>query len=70
MRLDGRKTVLIVLAIAGLALTGCGRKGPLDTPYQAQIDARRDAIENEQQPVPPEPQPPVEDRRFVLDPLI
>ncbi|MDN2568372.1 lipoprotein [Aquibium sp. A9E412] len=54
---------------AALALAGCGRKAPLDTPYEAAVEARKQAERNDE-PLPPEPEPPVEDRRFILDPLI
>lgn len=54
---------------AVLALAGCGRKAPLDTPYEAAVEARKQAERNDE-PLPPEPEPPVEDRRFILDPLI
>jgi len=61
---------VLLLALAGtLALSACGRKAPLDTPYQAAVDARREAAENNE-PLPPEPTPPVKDRRFILDGLI
>jgi predicted small lipoprotein YifL len=52
-----------------LALAACGRRAPLDTPYQAGLDARREAEENDE-PLPPEPTPPKADRKFILDPLI
>jgi len=51
---------LAVLALAALTLAGCGRKGDLDvpgTPVADQNDAKKTA-------------PPVEDRPFVLDPLL
>jgi len=61
---------VLLLALAGtLALSACGRKAPLDTPYQAAVDARREAEQN-REPLPPEPTPPVQDRRFILDGLI
>jgi predicted small lipoprotein YifL len=52
-----------------LALAGCGRRAGLDTPYQAGLDARREAEENNE-PLPPEPKPPVTDRKFILDSII
>ncbi|MBD0417284.1 LPS translocon maturation chaperone LptM [Oryzicola mucosus] len=56
--------------VAALALvSACGRKGPLDTPYEAGIQARKDA-RSAGQPLPPEPKPPVVDKPFILDPLI
>ncbi|WP_309086244.1 lipoprotein [Chelativorans sp.] len=59
---------LLVLGLA-VGLSACGRKGPLDTPYEAAVEARRDAERN-YRPVPPEPQKPVEDRPFILDRLL
>ena len=58
------------LLALSLALAGCGRKAPLDTPFQAATEARKQAIENDDQNVPPEPKPPVADKPFILDPLI
>ncbi|WP_040585199.1 hypothetical protein [Allomesorhizobium alhagi] len=61
-------TGLILVAALG-AVSACGRKADLDTPYQAAIDARKEA-ERANEPVPPEPQPPVKDKPFILDPLL
>lgn len=58
-----------MLAVISLAATACGRKGPLETPYSAALEAREQAAENDE-PLPPEPAPPVADRPFVLDSLI
>jgi hypothetical protein len=71
--MDGRMTgrfffVLAVFASVGLA-AGCGRKVGLDTPYEAAIQARKDAAKAKK-PLPPEPAPPVQDRPFILDRLI
>jgi predicted small lipoprotein YifL len=70
MTLDRRIAGLTALVVLGLAMAGCGRKAPLDTPYQAAIEERRQAIEDDEAVIPPEPKPPVEDKPFVLDPLI
>lgn len=63
----------LILSVALIASVGvvsaCGRKAPLDTPYQAGMQARKDA-EKAGQPVPPEPEKPVEDKPFILDSLI
>jgi predicted small lipoprotein YifL len=63
----------LLLSAALIACVGvvsaCGRKAPLDTPYQAGMQARKDA-EKAGQPVPPEPEKPVEDKPFILDSLI
>ena len=64
------RLVWMVALVATLgAVTACGRKAPLDTPYQAAVQARKDA-EKAGQPVPPEPQKPVTDKPFILDRLI
>jgi predicted small lipoprotein YifL len=64
-----RLSMTLVILSASLALTACGRKGNLDTPYQAAIDAREEAERNNE-PLPPAPKEPVKDRKFFLDPLI
>jgi predicted small lipoprotein YifL len=62
--------LVVVAAIAALAVvSGCGRKSGLDTPYDAAVQARKDA-EKAKEPLPPEPEKPVEDRPFLLDRLI
>ena len=58
---------LFAALVVGLA--GCGRKAPLDSPYEAQLQARKDAAAAGE-PLPPEPTPPVEDKPFILDPLL
>ena len=64
------RTVTLLLCLAALGLTAaCGRKSDLLTPYEAQLEARK-AAEKEGQPVPSEPEKPVEDKRFILDGLI
>jgi predicted small lipoprotein YifL len=70
MRLDRQLAGLLVLIALGLAVAGCGRKAPLDTPYQAAVEARRQALENQDEVIPPEPEPPKQDKPFFLDPLI
>lgn len=59
---------LVMIAALGV-VAGCGRKAPLDTPYQASIDARKEAERNKE-PLPPEAPKPVEDRPFILDKLL
>ena len=61
-------SALVVLAALGV-VAGCGRKSDLDTPYQAQVDARKEA-EKTGAPMPPEPQKPDNDKPFLLDPLL
>ncbi len=64
-----RILVTLTLLTAMAAVTACGRKAGLDTPYEAAVQARKDA-ERAKQPVPPEPEKPVVDKKFILDPLI
>ena len=62
-------TLAIAMAAALATVAGCGRKAQLDTPYQAAVDARKDAERNKE-PLPPEPEKPVADKPFILDGLI
>jgi predicted small lipoprotein YifL len=65
-----RRMFAVAVAISVMAVvTGCGRKSGLDTPYQAAVQARKDAQKNDE-PVPPEPTPPEKDKPFILDGLI
>ncbi len=62
--------LLSAALIAAMGLTvACGRRADLDTPYQAAAEAREEA-RKAGQPVPPEPEKPVEDRPFILDSLL
>ena len=65
----GRIFAAIALLLAAAAVAGCGRKSALDTPYQAQVDARKEA-EKTGGPMPPEPEKPNNDKPFLLDPLL
>jgi len=66
--MPARHLILLVLAVS--ALSACGRRpAQLDTPYQAQLEAREEARRNNE-PVPPEPTPPPADKPFILDPLL
>ena len=67
--MTGSRILLGVLLLAGVALSACGRKAPLDTPYEAAVQARQDAGDAGQ-PLPAEPQPPQADRPFILDGLL
>ncbi len=60
--------LLLLTAILALS-AGCGRRGNLDTPYEAAVEARKEA-ERLKKPVPPEPEKPVADKPFILDPLL
>jgi hypothetical protein len=51
--------------------TACGRRpSDLDTPYEAAVEARKEAQDQKKTPLPPEPQKPEKDKRFFLDGLI
>ncbi|CAM5486033.1 putative small lipoprotein YifL [Aquamicrobium terrae] len=65
----GRMVVTLALLATMMAVTACGRRSGLDTPYQAAVQARKDA-EKAKQPLPPEPQKPETDKPFILDKLI
>ena len=65
----GRIFAAIAFLLAAAVVTGCGRKSSLDTPYQAQVDARKEA-EKTGAPMPPEPEKPNRDKPFILDPLL
>lgn len=69
-KMTARTVTLAIAMTASLAIVaGCGRKAPLDTPYQAAVDARKEAERNKE-PLPPEPEKPVVDKPFILDGLI
>lgn len=76
--MTARTFPIAMIALASLlAISGCGRKAGLDTPYRAAVQERADAIEAKKKAddpdsvvVPPEPTPPETDKRFILDPLI
>jgi predicted small lipoprotein YifL len=63
------RTVTVLFCLAALALSACGRKGDLLSPYEAQVEAQREA-EKAGEPAPAAPEPPVQDKRFILDGLI
>lgn len=65
----GRILVTLTLVTVMAAIAGCGRKSALDTPYEAAVQARKDA-QKANQPLPPEPAKPDTDKPFILDPLI
>ncbi|AZO61021.1 MAG: hypothetical protein E5X23_27330 [Mesorhizobium sp.] len=65
----GRILMTLALLAAVVTVTACGRRGGLDTPYEAAVQARKDA-ERAKQPLPPEPEKPVKDTKFILDPLL
>jgi len=61
-------TTLVLLLAVG-AVSACGRKSGLDTPYEAQVQARKDA-RAAGEPLPPEPVKPEADKPFILDKLL
>ena len=67
--MNTRATLIFLMLGLTVSLAACGRKGALDTPYEAAVEAREEARENDE-PLPPEPQRPNRDRPFFLDPLI
>ena len=54
-----RVCVALVVLAAMAAASACGRKSGLDTPYEAAVQARKDA-QKAGEPLPPEPEKPVE----------
>jgi predicted small lipoprotein YifL len=63
------RIILGLVLLAAVAVSGCGRKAALDTPYEAAVQARRDAAKAGA-PLPPEPEKPDTDKPFILDPLL
>lgn len=54
--------LFLILAALSVAVTGCGRRGALDTPSQAAAEARGEK--------PSDEAPEEEDKKFILDGLI
>jgi predicted small lipoprotein YifL len=65
----GKSVVTLALLAAMATVSACGRKAPLDTPYEAAVQARKDA-EKAKEPLPPAPEKPLADKPFILDKLI
>jgi hypothetical protein len=69
-----RRRLMASFALFGataLLATACGRRPTeLDTPYEAAVDARKEAKDQKKVPLPPEPKKPEKDKRFFLDGLI
>jgi predicted small lipoprotein YifL len=67
----GRFLVMAAALVAVMAtVSGCGRRADPETPYQAAVDARKEAQRNKVTPLPPEPEKPQTDKPFILDKLI
>ncbi|QDZ02243.1 hypothetical protein FQ775_18670 [Nitratireductor mangrovi] len=64
-----RSVLLFVLLATATAIAACGRRGPPLSPYEAAVEARKEA-EDKGEPLPPEPEKPVADKPFILDGLI
>ena len=54
--------LFLILAALSVSITGCGRRGALDTPSQAAAEARDEK--------PSDEEPEEEDKPFILDGLI
>lgn len=67
--MHARALILFSCLAAVSVVTACGRKSDLVTPYEAQIEAQKQA-EKDGQPAQPAPEPPANDKRFLLDGLI
>ena len=67
--MTGSRIFVGLVLIAALGVTACGRKTGLDTPYEAGMQARKDA-QKAGEPLPPEPEKPNLNKPFVLDPLL
>ena len=65
-----RLTLTATLILALAAVAGCGRKGQLDTPTQANYEREKAAAEKAGTPPPARPSDDTPDRRFILDGLI
>jgi hypothetical protein len=64
------KSILVVAALA-VVVSACGRRpDTLLTPHEAAVEERRQAEREGVEPLPPRPEPPVRERRFILDGLI
>jgi len=66
----GRIFTALALTATVMLVSACGRKSQLDTPYQAAVQARKDAVKAKDPNPPPEPAKPVTDKPFILDGLI
>jgi predicted small lipoprotein YifL len=58
------RALMVGILLAAVALTGCGRRGPLEAPPGAAAAASADPAAA---PAAPVPEP---DRPFILDPLL
>ncbi len=63
------RAAVIGLAVATVALAGCGRRGPLEPPGLASVGPTN-AVVTTTTPTKPATPPAKPDRKFVLDPLL
>ena len=61
-------TAGLCLIMIALTASACGRRGALDTPYEASVREAKETRQGGQ--TAPAPEKPVADKPFVLDPLI
>jgi predicted small lipoprotein YifL len=66
----GRIFTALALVATMALVSACGRKAGLDTPYEAAVQARKDALKAKDPNPPPEPAKPDTDKPFILDRLI
>jgi hypothetical protein len=66
----GRFWGIAALIAVAMTISACGRRADPDTPYQADVAARKEAQQAKKTPLPPEPTKPPTDRPFILDKLI
>lgn len=71
MPMTAGRIFTVLAPVATMALvSACGRKAGLDTPYEAAVQARKDALKAKDPNPPPEPAKPDTDKPFILDRLI
>jgi hypothetical protein len=66
----GRILTALALVAAMALVSACGRRAGLDTPYEAAVQARKDAVKAKDPNPPPAPEKPQADKPFFLDKLI
>lgn len=61
---------LAAIGLAAVVLAGCGRRNDPITPYEAAVEARKEAERAGEKPLPAVPPKPNDNKRFILDGLI